>query len=156
MGDKPAADGQMGTDHEGLSGVAASGDTRWLRERLAQGIAPWNTPGSRAAGTPIDGVMEGEQHNTYDIEFYGPNTMMGTCIWARCALQEMASALSREKAPSMRVWRGVHRMESLVERRVLPPARESGSWKVITSRISAATHPTRAAGNEPRYQYGAA
>ena len=23
-------------------------------------------------------LMEGEQHNTYDIEFYGPNTMMGT------------------------------------------------------------------------------
>ncbi len=22
-----------------------------------------------------DGLMEGEQHNTYDIEFYGPNTM---------------------------------------------------------------------------------
>ena len=25
-----------------------------------------------------DGVMEGEQHNTYDIEFYGPNTMCGS------------------------------------------------------------------------------
>jgi len=24
-----------------------------------------------------DGVMEGEQHNTYDIEFYGPNSMTG-------------------------------------------------------------------------------
>ena len=25
-----------------------------------------------------DGVMEGLQHNTYDIEFWGPNTMMGS------------------------------------------------------------------------------
>ncbi len=25
-----------------------------------------------------DGVMEGIQHNTYDIEFHGPNTMMGS------------------------------------------------------------------------------
>jgi hypothetical protein len=24
-----------------------------------------------------DGLMEGEQHNTYDIEFFGPNSMMG-------------------------------------------------------------------------------
>ncbi len=29
-----------------------------------------------------DGVMEGSQHNTYDIEYYGPNTMVGTCYLA--------------------------------------------------------------------------
>ena len=44
--------------------------------------------------------MEGEQHNTYDIEFYGPNTMMGTLylaalgaaarMAARCRMRSLA------------------------------------------------------------------
>ena len=46
-----------------------------------------------------DGVMEGKQHNTYDIEFYGPNTMMGTFyLGALRAAEEMAKALSLEEA----------------------------------------------------------
>src|SRR5262249_4022183 len=35
-----------------------------------------------------DGVMEGEQHNTYDIEVYGPNTMMGTLYLGALAAGE--------------------------------------------------------------------
>jgi hypothetical protein len=42
----------------------------------------------------MDGVMEGRQHNTYDIEFYGPNTMMGTLyLGALAAGAQMARAL---------------------------------------------------------------
>ncbi|HZT43763.1 MAG TPA: GH116 family glycosyl hydrolase, partial [Chthonomonadaceae bacterium] len=38
-----------------------------------------------------DGVMEGQQHNTYDIEFYGPNTMCGLFyLGALWAAEEMA------------------------------------------------------------------
>jgi hypothetical protein len=38
--------------------------------------------------------MEGKQHNTYDIEFYGPNTMMGTLYLAALAAgAELADAL---------------------------------------------------------------
>ena len=41
-----------------------------------------------------DGVMEGEQHNTYDIEFYGPNTMCGALyLGALRAAEEMARHL---------------------------------------------------------------
>jgi uncharacterized protein (DUF608 family) len=44
-----------------------------------------------------DGVMEGEQHNTYDIEFYGPNTMMGSLyLGALKAMAEMAAALGEQ------------------------------------------------------------
>ena len=38
-----------------------------------------------------DGVMEGVQHNTMDVEYYGPNPQMG--IWylgALRAMEEMA------------------------------------------------------------------
>src|SRR5262249_61813523 len=41
-----------------------------------------------------DGVMEGEQHNTYDIEFYGPNTMCGALyLGALRACEELARHL---------------------------------------------------------------
>ena len=46
-----------------------------------------------------DGVMEGEQHNTYDIEFYGPNAMMGTLyLGALKAATRMAEALGDDVA----------------------------------------------------------
>jgi non-lysosomal glucosylceramidase len=73
----PAADGQMGcvmkVYREWLRGA---GDD-WLRKlwpnvKRAIEYAWVNWDADR------DGVMEGEQHNTYDIEFYGPNSMMGT------------------------------------------------------------------------------
>ena len=31
-----------------------------------------------------DGVLEGVQHNTYDVEFYGPIRCAASTIWARC------------------------------------------------------------------------
>ncbi len=73
----PAADGQMGcvmkVYREWLRG--ASDD--WLRKlwpnvkrAIEYAWVQWDAN--------RDGVMEGEQHNTYDIEFYGPNSMMGT------------------------------------------------------------------------------
>ncbi len=40
-----------------------------------------------------DGVMEGVQHNTYDVEFYGPNPMCGIYyLGALRAAEEMAKA----------------------------------------------------------------
>ena len=46
-----------------------------------------------------DGLMEGEQHNTYDIEFYGPNSMMGAFyLGALEAASEMAAAMGDREA----------------------------------------------------------
>ncbi len=62
-------------------------DFEWTKEKITM---PWD-PNK-------DGVMEGEQHNTYDIEFYGPNTMTGTLyLGALKAAAEMAEALSDTK-----------------------------------------------------------
>jgi uncharacterized protein (DUF608 family) len=44
-----------------------------------------------------DGVMEGIQHNTYDIEFWGPNSMTGSFyLGALRAAEEMARFLGEE------------------------------------------------------------
>jgi uncharacterized protein (DUF608 family) len=46
-----------------------------------------------------DGVMEGVQHNTYDVEFYGPNPMCGVYyLGALRAGEEMARAMGDEDA----------------------------------------------------------
>jgi hypothetical protein len=54
-----------------------------------------------------DGVMEGEQHNTYDIEFFGPNTMCTAMyLGALKACEEMARYLGEnDKADE---YRGVY------------------------------------------------
>jgi non-lysosomal glucosylceramidase len=90
---KPAADGQMGCVMKLYREWQLSGDDRFLR-------ALW--PPARKAleyawkywDADQDGVMEGEQHNTYDIEFYGANTMMGTLyLGALLAGERMARAV---------------------------------------------------------------
>ncbi len=46
----------------------------------------------------LNGLIEGEQHNTYDINFYGPNTMVGSLYLAACrAGEEMARELNDEE-----------------------------------------------------------
>ncbi|MCW5981910.1 MAG: hypothetical protein KIT09_27745 [Bryobacteraceae bacterium] len=73
----PAADGQMGCVLKVYREWQIGGDDAWLRKlwpevkrALEYAWKQWDAD--------RDGVMEGEQHNTYDIEFYGANTMMGT------------------------------------------------------------------------------
>ncbi|MBI3694484.1 MAG: hypothetical protein HY238_06555, partial [Acidobacteria bacterium] len=90
---KPAADGQMGCVLKVYREWRLSGDDEFLRRlwpevkrALEYAWVQWDAD--------RDGVMEGEQHNTYDIEFYGPNTMMGTFyLAALLAGAKMARAL---------------------------------------------------------------
>jgi uncharacterized protein (DUF608 family) len=89
-----AADGQMGQVMHAYLDWKLSGDTAWLREtwprakkalEFAWVKGGWD--GDR------DGVMEGVQHNTYDVEFYGPNPMCGIFyLGALRAGEEMARA----------------------------------------------------------------
>jgi uncharacterized protein (DUF608 family) len=73
----PAADGQMGCVIKVYREWQRGASDEWLRKlwpnvkrAIEYAWVGWDAD--------RDGVMEGEQHNTYDIEFYGPNTMMGT------------------------------------------------------------------------------
>jgi len=87
-----AADGQMGCIVKAYREWQLSGDDVWLEHmwpaiRRALSFA-WIDGGWDA---DADGVMEGCQHNTLDVEYYGPNPLMGT--WYLAALragEEMA------------------------------------------------------------------
>jgi non-lysosomal glucosylceramidase len=90
-----AADGQMGQIIHAWLDWKLSGDdallrSTWPRAKKALEFA-W-VPGGWDANR--DGVMEGVQHNTYDVEFYGPNPMCGIYyLGALRAAEEMAGAV---------------------------------------------------------------
>lgn len=76
-----AADGQMAEVIQLLRDYQLSGDREflarlWPKAKLALEYA-WQ-PGGWDADR--DGVMEGEQHNTTDIAYFGPNPLM-TCLY---------------------------------------------------------------------------
>lgn len=92
-----AADGQMGTlvkiyrDWQ-LSGRNEELKKMWPNIKKAMAFAwtgPWDTD--------KDGVMEGSQHNTMDIEYYGPNPQMSAWYLAALkATKEMALYMKDE------------------------------------------------------------
>jgi non-lysosomal glucosylceramidase len=89
-----AADGQMGQIIHAWLDWKISGDdallkSTWPRAKKALEFA-W-VPGGWDANR--DGVMEGVQHNTFDVEFYGPNPLCGIYyLGALRAGEEMARA----------------------------------------------------------------
>ncbi len=97
-----AADGQMACIVKAYLDWRLCGDTEWLR-RQWPGVKraldfAWIEGGWDANR---DGVMEGVQHNTYDIEFIGPNPFCG--MWYLAALragEEMAGAMGDAAAAS--------------------------------------------------------
>ena len=97
----PAADGQFGTVVKAYREWRISGDEEWLRGLWSaikksisfawKGFANWDAD--------KDGVLEGVQHNTYDIEFHGPNSMCNSLYLAALAAgAEMAEAMGDKKA----------------------------------------------------------
>ncbi|MGZ7065708.1 MAG: GH116 family glycosyl hydrolase, partial [Candidatus Aminicenantales bacterium] len=100
---KPAADGQMGRMISLYRDWQISGDTAWLAKLWPQAKKAMEYAW-KSWDADKDGLMEGEQHNTYDIEFYGPNSMMGGFyLGALKAAAEMAVAMSdRPAAASFR------------------------------------------------------
>jgi non-lysosomal glucosylceramidase len=94
----PAADGQMGCVMKVYREWQLSGDDAWLRRlwpqvkrALEYAWVQWDAD--------RDGVMEGQQHNTYDINFYGPNSMMGSLyLGALAAASRMARHLGDDAA----------------------------------------------------------
>jgi non-lysosomal glucosylceramidase len=151
----PAADGQMGSILKLYREWRLSGDDAFLktlwphaRQALAYAWTKWDAD--------RDGVMEGEQHNTYDIEFYGPNTMMGTLYLAALrAAARMAEHLgegdfarecerlyaSGRSKYDAQLWNGEYYVQEVV-----PPAAPAEG-------LGEGTQSLQASG-EMRYQYG--
>lgn len=87
-----AADGQLGTLVRLWREYLLSGDREFLEELYPRACAAfeyaqkeWDPDG--------DGVPEARQHNTYDIDFYGPNPLIGLIYLA--AIRAM-TAMARE------------------------------------------------------------
>jgi len=93
-----AADGQMGGIMKVYREWLVSGDDDWLR-RLWPSVRRALEYAWKYWDRDRDGVMEGVQHNTYDIEFYGPNPMTGTFyLGALRAGEEIARRLGDQDA----------------------------------------------------------
>ena len=88
----PASDGQLGSITRVYREWKLSGDTAWMTGLWPQvklsmdySVKTWDPD--------VDGVTEGRQHNTYDIEFYGPNPLTGVIyLGALRAATKMAEA----------------------------------------------------------------
>jgi non-lysosomal glucosylceramidase len=99
--ERAAADGQMGGIIKVYREWIISGDTDWLKsiwpkvkKALEFAWDPTNTDWWDKDG---DGVMEGIQHHTLDVEIYGPNTYItGLYHGALLAAFRMAEALGDE------------------------------------------------------------
>ncbi len=113
----PATDGQLGCILRVYREWKISGDDAFLREvwektvlALEFSINTWDVDG--------DGVLEAQQHNTYDIEFYGINSLTNSIFYA--ALQagvKMAEYLGEnEKAEKWKKYlqQGSEKMDKLL------------------------------------------
>ena len=90
-----AADGQMGCLIKLYRDWQLSGDTEWLRKLWPNAKKALEFSWIKGGwDEDRDGVMEGVQHNTYDVEFYGPNPLSGIYyLGALRAGEEMARAV---------------------------------------------------------------
>lgn len=90
----PAADGQMGCVMKAYRDWQLSGNDTALRSiwpGVKRSLEFCWIPGGWDANK--DGVMEGAQHNTMDVEYYGPNPQMG--FWYLGALRAAALMAKR-------------------------------------------------------------
>jgi len=140
-----AADGQLGGIMKVYREWRISGDDEWLAR-------VW--PGAKRAleyawvgwDRDRDGVMEGIQHNTYDIEFWGPNTMLGSFyLGALRAGEEMARRVGDEES-------------ALTYRRLFESGRtwtERNLWNGDHFVQQVRTEQGGKPHEHPKYQYGA-
>jgi uncharacterized protein (DUF608 family) len=93
----PALDGMLGTVLKFYREVRQSGDRAWLdrlwprvHKLLDYILATWDADD--------DGVLQGEQGNTYDIAFYGPNMFIGSLWLAALRAGEELAKLKSDDA----------------------------------------------------------
>ncbi|MBS4197609.1 GH116 family glycosyl-hydrolase [Lederbergia citri] len=95
---RAAADGQMGGVIKTYREWKISGDTEWLKsiwKQVKKALEfAWEPSNTDWWDRDKDGVMEGIQHHTLDVEMYGPNTYItGLYHTALLAAAEMADAI---------------------------------------------------------------
>ncbi|MGV3713005.1 GH116 family glycosyl-hydrolase [Pseudolysinimonas sp.] len=80
----PAVDGQLGAIVRVYREWRLSGDEEWLRA-VWPGVVRALDFAAREWDSDGDGVLDGLQHNTYDIEFLGANSLAGSMFYAALA-----------------------------------------------------------------------
>ena len=96
-------DGQMGSVIKTYREWKISGDTAWLKghwESVKKILAyAWSPENPMAWDRDKDGVLEGRQHHTLDVELFGPSAWLeGFYLAALQAAGEMADALGDTQA----------------------------------------------------------
>jgi uncharacterized protein (DUF608 family) len=94
----PAADGQLGCIIRLYRDWKLCGDNNFLqsvwqnaKKALEFAFDYWDSDG--------DNVLDSQQHNTYDIEFYGPNSLVNSMFYgALKAAAEMAEAIGDQES----------------------------------------------------------
>lgn len=88
-----AVDGQMGCILRVYREWQLSGDRQWLA-LVWEGVKRSIDYASVHWDTDHDGVLDGRQHNTYDIEFFGPNPLSSVYYLAALrAVEELANVM---------------------------------------------------------------
>ena len=155
-------DGQMGEIIKCYREWKICGDTSWLKEHSEAIFSmlefAWSEKNSHAWDADRDGVIEGRQHNTLDIELFGANAwLQGFYLLALDCAAEMAEALGETaRADSYkrlyekgRAWTNEHLFngEYFVQRIDL-------SDKSIVDRFSCAEYYWNDEAEEIKYQIG--
>lgn len=99
---RACVDGQMGEVIKCYREWKFSGDTEWLRkhaERIFKMLEfAWSEENPDLWDADMDGVLEGRQHHTLDMELFGPNSwLQGFYLLALDCGAEMAKALGDEQ-----------------------------------------------------------
>ena len=95
LGFRPCADGQFGGVIKAYRDWKISGDSAWLRghwETIKKNLSfAWAESNPDRWDADRDGVLEGRQHHTLDMELFGPNSWLtGFYLAALAAGAEMA------------------------------------------------------------------
>lgn len=114
---RPCVDGQMGGIMKVYRDWKICGDDKWMANlwpQVKQSLQyAWSMKNADRWDTAMDGVITGRQHNTLDIEFFGPNAWLtGYYFGALMAAEKMAVSLNevefaqkcRELYRKGRVW----------------------------------------------------
>lgn len=159
-----AADGQLGGIIKTYRDWRICGDTHWLRglwprvrQSLRYCIDAWD-PGR-------EGVLRAPHHNTYDIEFYGPDSLGMTFYTAALkAAAEMAKALGEDGAAYAALYRKARRYledslfngEYFIQRVERETAAAQDSFKPLcyTPPDELPSEVRRLMAKQPPYQYG--
>ncbi len=138
-----AADGQAGTVLKCYREHLCSPDSsflksNWPRIKKTLDYLIGKDLDKQAAG-PADGVIEGNQHNTFDIDFVGPNTFVGSLYLASLLAGARMAELVGERDAAANYRAVAQRGRDWTEKNLF-----NGKW--FTQRL--------AQGQDDRWQYG--